>query len=57
MDDEDIATLDIDERIVTAKEEVEKARLEVQMKEAKKFTNREFIKRIDHLLKKGKFNS
>ena len=38
---------------MTAKEEVEKARLEVQMKEAKKFTNKEFIKRIDNLLKKG----
>ena len=41
---------------MTAKDEVEKARLEVQMKEAKKFTNKEFIKRIDHLLKKGQLN-
>ena len=40
---------DFEEVLSNAKSEVEKARLELQVKEATKFTNQEFIERIQKM--------
>ena len=48
---------DFDEALSNAKTEVDKARLELQVKEATKFTNQELIQRVQAMQSSSRFET